>query len=133
MCMKDAHIGKTIWKNSDWNTSEMFTKELIEHIPKSILECRAVSREITFYSAEEIKNFRLIQRVYLNGKCIEEWFFKFGYVIPGSQNTWEQTIEAAPANEMIPADQLSGKIVFETSFYDDDDLLCKNSMRIYYV
>jgi hypothetical protein len=49
---------------------------------------------------------RLVQRIYLHGRCIEEWFFKFGYVIPGSTNTWQQTIYAAPPDKMIPADVL---------------------------
>lgn len=41
-----------------------------------------------FSSKEKIDNFRLIQRVFLFDKCIEEWYFKFGFVIPQSTNTW---------------------------------------------
>jgi len=26
--------------------------------------------------------------------CMEEWRFHFGFVIPNSTNTWQQTIEA---------------------------------------
>jgi retinal rod rhodopsin-sensitive cGMP 3',5'-cyclic phosphodiesterase subunit delta len=36
-------------------------------------------------------------------KCIEEWFFDFGFVIPNSTNTWQQVIEADEGN-MIPAE-----------------------------
>ena len=93
---------------------------------------RAVSREINFTSLGTMNNFRLEQRVFVCGNCIEEWFFTFGYVISGSTNTWQQVIEAAPKEQMIPAEVLSGKVTFETSFYDGDDLICKNLVRIFY-
>ncbi len=67
---------------------------------------------------------RLEQKVYLGGMCIEggsyvicwmsivdffistEHLFQFGFVIPGSTNTWQQTIVAAGADKMLPASQL---------------------------
>ena len=42
-----------------------------------------------------MNDFRLEQRVFFQGVCIEEWRFEFGFVIPGSKNTWQQSIEAA--------------------------------------
>lgn len=97
----------------------------VEHearVPKRILKCRAVSREINFSSQEEMKQFRLEQRVFFKGTVIEglplvlfnekrfqvnlEWAFSFGFVIPGSTNTWQSLIEAAPESQMIPANLL---------------------------
>jgi len=46
----------------------------VEHearVPKRILKCRAVSREINFSSQEEMQQFRLEQRVYFKGTVIE--------------------------------------------------------------
>ena len=40
-------------------------------VPKRILKCRAVSREINFSSKEEMNEFRLEQRVYFKGTVIE--------------------------------------------------------------
>jgi hypothetical protein len=37
---------------------------------------------------------------------IPEWFFSFGFVIPGSTNSWQQIIEAAPREEMMSAEVL---------------------------
>ena len=65
-----------------------------------------------------IEDFRLEQRVHFEGVCIEEWFFKFGYVIAGSTNTWQQVIEAAPKEQMISSEVLSGNVIFETVFFD---------------
>lgn len=44
---------------------------VIARIPVAILKCSAVSREINFSSVEEIAQFRLEQRVFLDGSCIE--------------------------------------------------------------
>lgn len=46
-------------------------KEHEARVPKSILKCRAVSREINFTSAEPIEKFRLEQRVFFKGRCLE--------------------------------------------------------------
>lgn len=40
-------------------------------VPKKILKCRAVSREINFSSKEAMDKFRLEQRVLFKGKCLE--------------------------------------------------------------
>lgn len=163
-------------------------------IPASILQCSAVSREIDFSSAEEITHFRLEQRVFLHGSCIEgdvnlkilsrrsvgwccgtfvgdavcgccllaraEWLFEFGYVIPGSTNTWQQTIEAAGAENMLDPESIrcaprcceclevlhslsrhalfsqpprSGQLTIETAFYEGQSAIAKTVYRIFYV
>ena len=33
------------------------------------------------------------------GRCLEEWNFDFGFVIPESTNTWQSLIEAAPESQ----------------------------------
>ena len=79
-----------------------------------------------------MNNFKMTQRVLVFGKCTEEWTFKFGFVIPGSTNTWEQTIIAAPRERMLPASLLSGNLVVETTFTDGSLLVAKTLVRIYY-
>ena len=80
-----------------------------------------------------IEDFRLEQRVYFDGNCIEEWFFSFGYVIAGSTNTWQQVIDAAPREEMIPAEMLSGNVIFETVFFDGQNEVRRSRVRVFYV
>ena len=43
-------------------------------VPKKILRCKAVSREINFSSQEELGNLRLEQRVHFKGRLMEGWF-----------------------------------------------------------
>ena len=44
---------------------------LSARVPKKILKCKAVSREINFTSAELLKNLRLEQKVQFKGKIME--------------------------------------------------------------
>jgi hypothetical protein len=57
--------------------------------------------------------------------------FKFGFVIPGSTNTWEHIIDV----DENPDDPeiLSGNLVCVTEFYDGKDLISRSRIRIFYV
>jgi retinal rod rhodopsin-sensitive cGMP 3',5'-cyclic phosphodiesterase subunit delta len=131
MRMRDAVTGRLMWVSGDWG-DDMFEQEKIARVPASILNCRAVAREVNFSSDELMENFRLEQRVFFQGVCMEEWFFKFGFVIPGSTNNWEQTIYAADRSAMLPAHMLSGNITIETSFFDGDLFVSSSVVRIFY-
>ncbi|CAF1253489.1 unnamed protein product, partial [Didymodactylos carnosus] len=117
MILRDADSGQVQWQSAD--DLSVPDTEHEARVPRRILKCRAVSREINFSSQEEMKHFRLEQKVYFKNQVIEEWAFAFGFVIPGSTNTWESLIEAAPESQMIPANLLSGNVVIETKFFDD--------------
>ncbi|CAF4779262.1 unnamed protein product [Rotaria sp. Silwood1] len=62
-----------------------------------------------------------------------EWSFTFGFVIPGSTNTWQSLIEAAPESQMIPASLLNGNVVIETKFFDGDLEVSTSRVRLLYV
>ena len=79
-----------------------------------------------------MEHFRLEQRVFFQGVCMEEWFFDFGFVIPGSTNSWQSTIEAAGEGAMLPAHLLNGNVTIETSFYDGNLFVSKSLVRVYY-
>ena len=64
-----------------------------------------VAREIVFSSAEAIENFRLEQAIHFKNTLLESWDFVFGFVIPNSTNTWEQTIVAAEEDQVGAAEQ----------------------------
>ena len=144
MRMRDVNKATDIWHSEVFNEQDedslsysraspcFRAGEISERVPKEILSCRTICREIRFSSVREVSHFRLHQRVYLHGNCLEEWNFEFGFVMPGSTNTWQQIIDAAPAEKMIPAEVLSGNVTFETCFFNGDEFLCKNVVRLYY-
>jgi len=131
MNLRDGDNGKVLWQSSD--DLAIPEKEHEARVPKKILKCRAVSREINFSSKEPMDKFRLEQRVLFKGKCLEEWFFEFGFVIPGSTNTWQSVIEAAPESQMMPANVLNCNVVIETRFYDGDMCVSVSKVRVFYV
>jgi len=131
MKLRDSDTGKVLWEGKD----DLSLPD-VEHearVPKNVLQCRAVSREINFSSVEPMEKFRIEQKVLFKGRCIEEWFFEFGFVIPNSTNTWQNLIEAAPESEMMQASILNGNIVIETKFFDDDFLVSTSKVRVFYI
>jgi len=133
MNLRDADTGSILWQG---NQDLSLGGEGVEHearVPKKVLKCRAVSREINFSSIEPIGRFRLEQKVLFRGRCLEEWNFEFGFVIPNSTNTWQSLIEAAPESQMMPARVLNGKVVIETKFFDGDNEISTSKVRLFYV
>ena len=109
--MKDGETRELLWeykstKENEWrwkvdnnevsvggeikDGTEKSVLELEARLPANILQRNVASREINFSSKNEIKNLRLIQCVKLNDAIIKEWNFRFGFVVPGSTNAWEQ-------------------------------------------
>ncbi|EKX39668.1 hypothetical protein GUITHDRAFT_154337 [Guillardia theta CCMP2712] len=130
MNMRDADSGQILWESpADWE-GKFFFQELEAHVPREILACKSVSREVRFSSVEKMDDFKLLQKIYFQGSCFEEWFFKFGFVMPNSTNSWQSTIEAAP--EMLPAEILSGNVTIESNFFDGERLLAKSLIRVFY-
>ena len=129
MTMRDAANGRVFW------TCELWDKEVLEKtetLPKDLLKCRTVTREINFSSVEEIRDFRLTQRVWLESHVIEEWNFQFGFVIPHSTNSWQQTIEAASPAEMLPVEVINEKVVIETLFLVKNKIIHRSKIRVRY-
>ena len=131
MNMRDANTGSIVWESEEEWTTATLGREIEAHLPASILACSAVSREITFHAPELCKAMRLEQRVMLHGQCIEQWDFDFGFVIPGSTNSWQSVVDADAGN-MLPAEILSGNLVIESSFLDEEAVVSKSTVRIFY-
>lgn len=131
--MSDGDTGEIIWQTDDCRNYLNAQKELKAYIPKKILKCRSVAREVNFSSKEMIRKLRVEQTIIYEGLESEFFEFFFGFVIPGSTNTWQQTIDSDEPEKMISPDLLSGKLYVLTKFYDGDTFLCSSSIRIYYI
>ncbi|OQR78321.1 phosphodiesterase 6D cGMPspecific-like, partial [Tropilaelaps mercedesae] len=101
MVFRDCDTGRILWNGvSDFSSSDV-THEVC--VPKEILECKAVSREVNFSSSKGFDKFRLEHTVMFKSRCLEEWFFEFGAVTPMTTNTWLSEIQAAPESQSMPA------------------------------
>ena len=129
MQMKNGDTGEVLWKVNSWDLDKEFHTE---NITKHLLECKKVIRNVNFSSEEKIEDLELIQNFYLMGELFESSRFKFGFVIPGSTNDWEQ-IMIAKEDGVLPAEVLSGKLQVETLFLVQGNILYKNRILIYYV
>ena len=67
----------------------------------------------------------------LHGQELEHLYFKFGFVMPNSENSWEQTI-VADRESMVPAEILSGNLTVETHFLMKDTVVNKSHYRVFY-
>ena len=68
MNLRDADSGKILWQGHDDLSSPEGEHEA--RVPKKILKCRAVSREINFSSVEPMEKFRYGKRRKLTRACI---------------------------------------------------------------
>lgn len=128
--MKDGENGKCLWEKNDFNLEEV---EKNEELPKELLKCKVIVREINFTSKEKIEDLELIQNFYLLGELIESSRFYFGFVIPKSTNSWEQIVEAKNEDEMLTPELLSGNLTVEIMFLSKGEVIVRNSIIIYYV
>ena len=132
MTIKDANNkGKILWQVKQWGLQDSETEKKVE-FPAEMLNCTALSREIVFFSKQKIDQFKIIQRMSLHGQVVEFMEFKFGFVIPNSTNSWDQTIEA-DVGAVMPASVLSGNLVVDTFFMSGDEILAQTKYRIYYI
>ena len=129
MQMRDGDNGKVMWEVGSWDLAK---PNHTENITKELLKCKIITRNINFSSAEAIDDLELVQNFYLMGELFESSKFKFGFVIPGSTNNWEQII-MAKEDGVLPAEVLSGKLQVETYFLIRGKVLYRNKILIYYV
>jgi retinal rod rhodopsin-sensitive cGMP 3',5'-cyclic phosphodiesterase subunit delta len=127
MNMKDSTNGNVFWQVDDWSLQDDIKEETL---PKELLECKEITREVNFSSKSAIENLELIQNFYLYNELIESSRFFFGFVIPDSTNNWEQVIEAK--EEVIPYQILSGNLVVETVFLTNGNVISRNKVKIFY-
>ncbi|KAF3835629.1 hypothetical protein F7725_028187 [Dissostichus mawsoni] len=112
MNLRDAETGKVLWQGT-----EDLSVPGVEHearVPKKILKCKAVSRELNFSSSEKLENNASSLQEEENGSLSS------ALLSPNSTNTWQSLIEAAPESQMMPANVLTGNVIIETKFFDDD-------------
>ena len=129
MQMRNGDTGEVMWQVNSWDLNKEFHTE---NITKNLLKCKKIIRNVNFSSEEKIEDLELIQNFYLMGELFESSRFKFGFVIPGSTNDWEQ-IMIAKEDGVLPAEVLSGKLQVETLFLVQGNILYKNRILIYYV
>lgn len=129
----NAENGHLLWQSNEEGSFHSSETEIQANVPQSILQLDAFTREINFSTVSLIKNLRLEQTVLFMDNPEEFFEFQFGFVIPGSTNSWQQTILADKEGGIIPAEVLSGNVVVLTKFFDGERVVGHSRVRIFYV
>lgn len=131
MTMRNGDTGAVVWRAASLGADDLFARQLEAVLPASLLRAGSVMRSITFSSKEVMKDFYMVQRLFLGGQLLEEDEFSFGFVIPGSTNTLEQEVEA-DGEGTLPAEVLSGNLLVQTQFFDKAVLVGSAVVRVLY-
>ncbi|XP_060856160.1 retinal rod rhodopsin-sensitive cGMP 3',5'-cyclic phosphodiesterase subunit delta-like [Metopolophium dirhodum] len=118
-----------------WYTNQNYALPGIEHeaiMPRKVLDCRAMTRTISFSSEHRINHLKLKHKEFLQGCCIEEWDSEFGTVLAETAETWETIFMPREGSTSSSANVLSGNLLIETNFYDGDKLITTSNILIFY-
>ena len=117
-------------ENEDLSDNDDPSKRQIRyHLGPDFLNLRTVGLTLYFSIGKQpIKNMEMIERHYFRGKCIREFSFKFGFVIPNSTNSWEFMYDLPELSEELHAEitQAPWEVKSDSFFFAEDQLMIHN-------
>jgi hypothetical protein len=112
------------------------SKRMIKyHLGPDFLELKTVGLTMNFsIGPTPIKNLQMVERHYFRGKCIRDYSFKFGFVIPNSTNSWEfiydlPTLTQEEKQEIIDA---PWEVKSDSFFFTEGKLMLHNRAEYNY-
>ena len=92
-CVSNITLVEVPEQESDSDVSDAddpTTRVIRYHLGPDFLNLQTVGLTLNFGIGEkEIKNMEMVERHYFRGEVIRSYSFKFGFVIPNSNNSWE--------------------------------------------
>lgn len=90
-------------ENDQLSDDDDVSKRLIKyHLGPDFLELQQVGLTMYFSVGDKpIKQMEMIEKHYFRDKCIREFSFKFGFIIPNSTNSWELIYDFPELSEEI--------------------------------
>ena len=90
-------------ENDQLNDDDDVSKRLIKyHLGPDFLELQQVGLTMYFSVGDKpIQQMEMIEKHYFRDKCIREFSFKFGFIIPNSTNSWELIYDFPELSEEI--------------------------------
>ncbi|KAF0768196.1 retinal rod rhodopsin-sensitive cGMP 3',5'-cyclic phosphodiesterase subunit delta-like [Aphis craccivora] len=129
----DNDTGEVLWHTNDnYAISGNKFNTITVKIPRKVLDCKALTRTISFTSTHRIDYLKMRHRELVSLQCVHEWVSEFGTVLPDLNETWETTFTHKEGISSSSANCLSGDLVMETSFYNGDKFIGSTKILLYF-
>ena len=105
------------------------TRVIKYHLGPDFLRLRTVGLTLNFGIGENpVNKLQMVERHYFRGKVIRSYEFKFGFVIPNSNNSWEfiYDLPELSEEEMKEIIEAPWEVKSDSYFFADDKLIIHN-------
>jgi hypothetical protein len=117
------------------DTDDPTTRVIKYHLGPDFLKLKTIGLTLKFSNGEKpIQNMLMVERHYFKGRVLRSYEFKFGFVIPNSQNSWEfiydlPTLSPEEAEEIINA---PWEVKSDSFFFAENKLIIHNRAEYNY-
>ena len=111
------------------------TRVIKYHLGPDFLRLRMVGLTLEFTNGPKpIKNMEMIERHYFRGRVIRSYDFKFGFVIPGSTNSWEFIYDLPELSdaERLEISEAPWEVKSDSFFFAEGKLIIHNRAEYNY-
>ena len=111
------------------------TRVIKYHLGPDFLRLRTVGLTLNFSNGPQaIQKMEMVERHYFRGKVIRSYDFKFGFVIPGSTNSWEfiYDLPELTDQELIEISSAPWEVKSDSFFFADGKLIIHNRAEYNY-
>ena len=129
--VRDEEVDNSNIKDED----DPKTRVIKYHLGPDFLRLKTVGLTLRFKNGEKpINNMLMMERHYFRQKCIRSYEFKFGFVIPSSQNEWEFIYDLPELSEEEKKQIVSSpwEVKSDTFFFAEDKLIIHNRAEYNY-
>ena len=123
-------------ENENLDEDDDPSKRLIKyHLGPDFLELKTVGLTMFFsVGATPIQNMEMIEKHYFRNKCIREFSFKFGFIIPNSTNSWELVYDFPDLSEEEKEEirQAPWEVKSDSYFFANGKLMIHNRAEYNY-
>lgn len=111
------------------------TRVIKYHLGPDFLRLRTVGLTLTFSNGPKpINKMEMVERHYFRGRVIRSYDFKFGFVIPGSTNSWEFIYDLPELSdaERLEISSAPWEVKSDSFFFADGKLIIHNRAEYNY-
>ena len=111
------------------------TRVIKYHLGPDFLRLRTVGLTLTFTNGPKpINKMEMVERHYFRGRVIRSYDFKFGFVIPGSTNSWEFIYDLPELSdaERLEIAEAPWEVKSDSFFFADGKLIIHNRAEYNY-